>query len=147
MQDKYSSLLTEINETEKMINDLYRTFSASRKISESASRIIYFLRLEHGGIAQSRLCALAYLPKQTVSSCIEKLEKEGYVEVKPSAGGKKSKTVYLTKKGEELAVSTADKIIENEQNALKAINEGELEEFMRIYRQYAQNLKAEFKKD
>lgn len=139
-------LIVCINATDKMIGDLYHSYSASKNISDSASMILYSLRLSDKPLTQSELCSMIYLSKQTANSSLKKLEKEGYVVFCRAENSKKSKIVSLTESGKGLAERTVDKIIEKEIAALKTFPENKVIEFVSLYGLYAAALKAEFLK-
>lgn len=146
-EDNLKDLLVRINATDKMVADMYHCYSVSKNISDSASQIMYCLRLSDEPLTQARLCSMIYLSKQTVNSSLKKMEKEGYVRLQGAKDSKKSKLVSLTEKGEKLAESVADKMIEKELAALKAIPEEKVKEFVSLYALYAACLKSEFLKE
>lgn len=139
-------MIMRINTTDKMIGDLYHSYSASKNLSDSESVIIYSLRLFSEPLTQTRLCSMVYLSKQTVNSSLKKMEREGYISLQNAKDSKKVKLVSLTEKGEKLAENVADKIIERELSALRAMPEGKAEEFISLYALYAECLKTEFLK-
>ncbi len=143
-QDIKQTLL-ELNMINKMIEDLYHNFSVKKNISDSASWILYCLRLVNHHLTQSELASMMYLAKQTINSSLQNLISQGYIELK-SSDSKKNKLIYLTPSGIELANEVADSMIEAEVDALLSFNDEKRDEFIRLYQDYGNQLKKQFEK-
>ena len=137
--------LLELNMTNKMIEDLYHNFSAMKNISDSASWILYCLKLVNRPLTQCELSSMMYLAKQTINSSLQNLISQGYIELK-SSDSKKSKLIYLTLKGIELASEVADSMIAAEINALLSFTDEKRNEFLKLYKEYGNYLKIQFEK-
>ena len=66
-------------------------------IGPSAGNVFPFVGSE--GITVSELAELAHVRKQTMAQAIEQLERTGYVERRPNPKDRRSKLVFLTKRG------------------------------------------------
>jgi DNA-binding MarR family transcriptional regulator len=67
-------------------------------IRPGAANVFPFVPPE--GIAVSELAEAAGVRKQTMAQAVEQLERAGYVERRPNPGDRRSRLVFLTKRGE-----------------------------------------------
>lgn len=140
MSEYLSKRMLEFNEIMKETDDLYRNLAKKFKISDCMLWILYILREDDKEITQSKICNSLYMPKQTVNSSLKKMESEGYIQLL-NINGRRSKQVCLTKKGEDLANKTVDKIILKENHALSKMEEKEQELLISLLRKYKNLLK------
>lgn len=142
MSDIRKSFL-EFNSFAKENDSIYQEAIKKLGVSDSVFWMLYTLRESGEALTQSEIVNTVYMPPQTINSALKKLEREGFVELK-SEGDRRSKRVYLTKSGETLTKSTADKVMLAEQRALAGLDAEELEELLRLYRKYLDVLKENF---
>lgn len=114
---------TQYNHSTMEIDALYHELARHYGLSDTAYYIFYVIRLSDEAYTQARLCDELHLSKQTVFSALKRLEADGYVEVRPSAENQKSKNIYLTVKGVEMARQSVDKVETAEENAFRALGE------------------------
>jgi DNA-binding MarR family transcriptional regulator len=65
-----------------------------------------FQRVDPGGVRMADLAQAAQLPKQTVGSVVDQLERAGYVRRTPDPRDARARRVWITERGRQLAVST-----------------------------------------
>lgn len=145
MDSKVRKRLIEYNSIFKENDELYHEVAKTLGLSDCVFWILYSLREENKALTQSEICYALHQPKQTVNSALKKLEHSGYI-VLEEMRDRRSKQVRLTKKGQELAERTADRVIALEQEALWEMTETEQEMFIRLFYKYTQLLKQSMKK-
>ena len=78
MSTQLSRQMILLNQTDKMLNDLYHTYAASVHLSDSVLWVLYILWTEGDGLTQKEICDTWYYSRQTINTCLKHLEKEGY---------------------------------------------------------------------
>ena len=79
MQYDNDKKLKEYNDIHRQISDIYHEIAAKLKLSVSAFTVFYTICDMGGTCSQKDICDLFYTSKQTINSCIKKLEKENYI--------------------------------------------------------------------
>ena len=103
MSTQLSRQMILLNQTDKMLNDLYHTYAASVHLSDSVLWVLYILWTEGDGLTQKEICDTWYYSRQTINTCLKHLEKEGYICLAPLAENRKSKQILFTKEGRNFA--------------------------------------------
>lgn len=138
-----NKLLLEYNGIIKENEKLYRHAAKALGLSDSAFWILYTLREMDSVSTQRDIINAIYMPPQTINSALKKLESEGFVALCNSSD-KRKKQVTLTKKGEQLAEKTADKVLALEMETMESLAPQELEAFIGLFRRYSDLLKKNF---
>lgn len=139
--DEIKKYLSEFNNVSKENDDIYKGLAKKFGLPDCSFWIIYQLRSSGKAITQSEICNDFYAPKQTVSSAIQKLLCDGYIEFAES-NDKRSKPIVLTKKGKALAKKTVDKVINAELLSITELTAKERDAFMSVFRKYTDLLKS-----
>ena len=125
-----SKAIKRYNHLSGEIDAVYHEMSFKLGLSDSAAMILYAI-LEHGGSCPLKdVCRFTGLSKQTVNSALRKLETEGAVYLKPVSA--RSKSVCLTEAGQALAVRTAGKIIEIENDIFASWPREAVEKYLEL---------------
>lgn len=103
--------ITEYNRLYKALDELYRRSAARFNLPECALWILYMLRLADEPLTQQELCQRLFLPKQSIHTALKKLTQQGYLTLAFAQNSRKSKRIYLTESGRQLALETADTIL------------------------------------
>lgn len=140
---KLSKRMLEFNEIMRETDDLYKNIAKKFKMSDCMIWILYILREDDKIVTQSDICNMMYMPKQTVNSCLKKMEKEGYIEL-INMNNKRGKQVYLTQKGHDLCNNTVDRITLKENEAFEKMDEKEQQLLINLFREYKDLLKEGF---
>lgn len=85
------------------INQAYSVWAQQRGTTENIIFALYEIDSSEGGCTQQQLCRKLFLPKQTVSFLLAKLEKQGYIRRGESPGDRRNKLVSFTEEGREYA--------------------------------------------
>lgn len=118
---------------------VYHGFAVKLGQSDSIMSILYTLCDVGDGCPISTICFNSGLSKQTVNSSLRKLENEGYITLKRLNG--KSKAVYFTESGKELAVKTAAKILSAENSVFASWKKEEVELFLNLNEKFLRDIK------
>ncbi len=129
----------EFNNIMKENEDIYRNLAKIVGLSDSSFWILYALRDSDSALTQSEICNILYQPKQTINTSLKKMEFDGYIELN-SNNDRRSKKVFLTEKGVELAGKTVDRVISMERDALSGLLDTEQETFVRLFKKYTKSL-------
>ena len=137
------SLLT-FNHLYKEYNMIYHDAAQKLNLSNSAFDILYSICELGDGCQQKDICAVNYLPKQTVHSSIRNLEKNGYVTLSPGKG--RSMHINLTPRGRELLERTIYPVVAAENASFSNMSEAECQQLLTLHQKYIRALRAEINK-
>ena len=136
--------LRQYNRLFKEYDDLYRGLARHFGLSDCALWVLYFVREENHPLTQSEICERMLQPRQTIHSAFKKLEAEGILELREMDGNRKSKEIFLTEKGENLAARTADPVLNTELLAMSHLSRQEQKTFLSLFEKYVRHLNNEF---
>ncbi len=125
----------------KRLDDKYSTLASIYGISDCAMWILYAMREnDNKQLTQTEVAKGLYMSRQSVSSAIKKLEKDGLITLEKQKGNEKNKILHLTEQGKTLAQKTVDKIIKSERSAFQSLKEKERESFIKLTKKYVDSL-------
>lgn len=128
----------EYNLIQNQINSAYHEAARRMGLSDSELDILYVLSTHEPGCNQSVLYKEAFSIRSTVNSAIRKMEKAGLLYLTPGTG--RNTRVYLTDAGQALARDTAERVIRAENEIAARWRPEELELFLRLNRDFAEQL-------
>lgn len=123
---------------------LYYRLVSGCGLSETAYWVLYDLLVSGGSIAMRDIVRNHFMARQTASSTVKSLEQRGLVELGYVPGSGKSKLVSLTAEGSRFCDQRIQPAVDAEERAFRTLPVGQRREFVRIAREYASNLRAEF---
>lgn len=132
MQNDNDKKLKEFNDIHRQMSDLYHNIAAKLKLSHSAFTVFYTICDLGGSCLQKDICDLFYMSKQTVHSCIKKLEKDGYIFTQQG----KDKHIYLTEKGQQFVTQNILPIIEIEKSIFSEMTAQQSDMFLELNKKY-----------
>lgn len=132
MQNDNDKKLKEFNDIHRQMSDLYHNIAAKLKLSNSAFTVFYTICDLGGSCLQKDICDLFYMSKQTVHSCIKKLEKDGYIFTQQG----KDKHIYLTEKGQQFVTQNILPIIEIEKGIFSEMTTQQSDMFLELNKKY-----------
>lgn len=132
MQNDNDKKLKEFNDIHRQMSDLYHNIAAKLKLSNSAFTVFYTICDLGGSCLQKDICDLFYMSKQTVHSCIKKLEKDGYIFTQQG----KDKHIYLTEKGQQFITQNILPIIEIEKSIFSEMTAQQSDMFLELNKKY-----------
>lgn len=139
MDNNNYNKLKVYNSIYRETNHLYHDIALKLELSDSAFSVFYTICEVGNGCSQKDICETFFISKQTVNSCIKKLEKEDYIYLKQGKG--KDKHIFLTKKGEELVEQKIVPILEMEKSIFAEMTEQESNMMLKLLTKYLQYLK------
>ena len=138
MQEKYEKIRL-LNAYICEMNAVYHSLAQTLDLSDSVMQVLY-TALAHGGSCTLReICLLTGISKQTLSSCLRKLEQEDIIRLEAIDG--KQKRVCLTEKGLTLANKTALVELDLETAILESWPEAEREHYLQLTKRYLDDLR------
>lgn len=144
MDNDVENKLKEYNSIYREINNLYHDIALKLELSDSAFTIFYTICELGDGCLQKDICELFFVSKQTINSCIKKLEKEEYIYLKQGKG--KDKHIYLTEKGENLVKQKIIPILEMEKSVFTEMTQQESDTMLKLSLKHLQYFKNKVKK-
>lgn len=130
----------------KETEDIYHNIAEKMGLSDSALILLYGLCYAGRPCTQKELYETWSLRKQTAHSSLNKLLKDGYINMEPSKENSRVKIVSLTEKGDELVRKTAIPLLKVEEDALGRFTEEEREMFLRLSQKHLDFFKEETEK-
>ena len=144
MGRKTKEYLSEMNAQEKRFGALYRQAALQFGLSECAMWVLYFLISSDEPLTQHQLTEKIMFPKQTINSAVSNLARKGYLELQVMPEMRSRKQIVLTPDGEELARSTVRKMRTAEEQAVKALRQEKIEQFIALHDAFLNQLYSEF---
>ena len=141
MEQRQERTLREYNSLYRLSNELYHDAALAMGLSDSAFDILYCLHDLGDGCLQKDICEASYLSKQTVSTSVHKLEREGVVRLEVERG--RGTHLYLTKMGRALVEERIVPFVEVEKAAFAAMTADDSDELLRLSRLYLVRLREQ----
>lgn len=133
------------NRINKELNDCYHEKMRREGMSNSEFDILYSLCELGEGCTQRDICSVSWLPKQTVNSAIQKMEKNGLLVLLPGQG--RERRIQTTKLGKEKIQKTIYPIIESENAAFAGLDEKEAGQMLQTFETYLRAIQRQFAKE
>ncbi|HBI59981.1 MAG TPA: MarR family transcriptional regulator [Lachnospiraceae bacterium] len=129
---RYNYLISEID-------SVYHEAAVKFGLSDSAMSILYAICDNGEGCLLHEICFYTGISKQTINSALRKLEREEIVYLEPLNA--KSKKVYLTEKGRDLAEKTAFRILQMEDEIFASWKKEDVDKYLELTESYLVHLK------
>ena len=136
----FGSAFRQFNQIDGQIGRAYHEAAVKMGLSDSVFWILYTLVTYGPGCPQTALVWYTGLSKTTVNSALKKLERDGLVSLAPGKG--RSTVVHFTEAGLTLSQNTVGKLIQQENRIYEALSPEDLALFLRLNREYADQLAA-----
>ena len=94
-------------------------------------RLLGLLFYSDGPVRQNGIEKVFYVTRATISVSLERLENQGLIKRKESAGDRRQKDVYLTEKGREVAYKSFRELEDLEEDLSMKISKEEREAFLK----------------
>lgn len=111
---------------------VYQDFARCYGLSECALWILYAMHLERRPLAQSELCSILLLSKQTVHSALQKLRNKGYLEFCQKSEGTRGKMLCLTEAGQHFLHRTIKPILHAEEQSFLKMDPEERQMLLKL---------------
>lgn len=130
-------------EIHREISGFYNSYAKSAGLTPSGFEVLNII-WEEKECTQITIAQRIFLPKQTVNAIIQKLHKNGIIEIlSDSCSDKRNKIIKFTKNGRTFAENIISRAKECEYRALDAVGKEKIEELINIITLYKNNLKID----
>ena len=126
----FRQFITQVNQTYKEEDELYRRLARYSGLSEAALWILYTVELASGPVTQAEVCGYLSLSKQTINSALKQLEQTGHIRLTGGPGRKKY--LQLTETGRR----AIGPVLELEERAFLGLTEEERASLLALERKY-----------
>ena len=123
----------QFNRLYKEMNDIYHEIALAAGVSDSAFEVLYVVCILGDGCLQKDICREAYVSKQTVSSSVRNLEKNGFLYLEKSG---RDKHICLTEKGRQFVEQKIRPVADMENEAFLEMGPEERAELIRLSQKY-----------
>ena len=123
----------QFNRLYKELDDIYHEIALAIGISDSALAVLYVVCTLGNGCLQKDICREAYVSKQTISSSVRNLEKNGFLYLEKSG---RDKHICLTEKGRQFVEQKIRPVVDMENRAFLEMEPDERAEFIRLSQKY-----------
>ena len=130
MSGSMGGAIRRYNHLEGEIDAVYHRISLKLGLSDSAAIILYTSCNSGDACPLRDICRLSGLSKQTVNSSVRKLERDGFLSLRPREGREVS--LFLTAQGQELVREKVLPIMAAERAAAGGLTEEELRDMIRL---------------
>lgn len=110
MNEKMNRIESLYNMLYKETDEIYGKLAHFFGMTSTAFWLLYFIR-EKNHCTQSEIASRLSIPKQTVNSSLKHLEKDGFIRLEADSDNHRNKLLSFTEKGDELAKSTIDRVL------------------------------------
>ncbi len=139
----FPEFLRAYNWLYKESNAIYHRLAGYFGLSDTAFWLLYSLRETDRPLKQAELCSILCSSKQTVNSALKNLEEEGLIRLKSAQGDRRSKEVFLTEAGSELAAASVDRVLAIEEQAALRLSPEERLAILALERRHVEALRQE----
>lgn len=134
----------KVQEINRLSNDLdliYHTAARKLGVSDSVLCVLYLLREKGDCCPLHEIYRDSCMSKQTISSALRQLEKEGVLVMDPAGG--RAKIICLTQAGQSRMAETAERLYHAECRTLQDWTEEEFSLWTRLTHKYIHGLRAQ----
>lgn len=114
------------------INGFYSRWAKIHGTTDCAIFTLQMIFYYKGSCTLKFICDKLSLPKQTVASVLNSLEKKGYINKKINPNDKRHKFIAFTKKGMSYAKPILEELEQTEIAMFKSLSDGNMESYIEI---------------
>lgn len=114
------------------MNTIYEKWAKLNELNMNSLMILYVVQTTEHDISQKEIGEKLYLPKQTVNSTLNAMEKNGWVIRKVNKQDKREKDIFLTPLGVEKSNPILEELYNFEYKAFSQLSDEEREQFVSI---------------
>ncbi len=123
--DKYNEYAALLNQCDKELDDIYHDYALKHNLSDAALWIFYVLYDSEDGVTQAEICDSWFFSRQTINTALKGLEQQGVIDLVPAPGNRKSKKVFFTMSGKNMAEKVVVPMKQAEAKALATFSDEE----------------------
>lgn len=121
IQHNFGFLVSDLT---RLITSEFNEMMAPIELTRSQWRVVVYLHREDG-LSQSELAELLGVGKVTIGGLVDRLEHAGWVERRDDPGDRRTKRVYLTKKGQAVEQEMITKGAQLTKRILRSLSKDE----------------------
>lgn len=130
--DRYNEYAAILNQCDKEIDDLYHSYALHFNLSDAALWIFYALYDSKNGVTQADICNCWFFSRQTINTALKGLEQQGFIELAPIPGNRKSKQIVFTESGKDMAEQIVEPLKRAENQVFAALSDEENKLFVEL---------------
>lgn len=134
------------NQNNKELDGIYSNWAKTSGLSDTAFWLLYSVWEQTEAITQKEICETWSYSRQTVNSALKILEKDKLIKLEPLPANRKTKQIFLTEKGTELAEKVLLPLQEAEQAAFAKLSSTEREGLLSLLQKFNSELRREIDK-
>ena len=138
--------LEALNQIYEMIDDIYDSYAASFRITDTELWVLYALSEHNGDYLQTDICRGWHYSLQTIHTTIKNMEKKGLITLVCQPGNRKNKYIHLTQAGERVVAEIVKPLTRAERDALSALTDEERRVLLPLLQKHANALKTAVEK-
>ncbi len=123
--DRYNEYAALLNQCDKELDDIYHDYALRHNLSDAALWIFYVLYDSNDGVTQSEICDSWFFSRQTINTALKGLEQQGVIDLVLAPGSRKSKKVFFTASGRNMAEKVVVPMKQAEAKALATFSDEE----------------------
>lgn len=104
------------------INNIYHAWAKRHDIDDTTLFVLYVIKNAVPYCTQSQICNKLFLPKQTISQTLAKLEKDGYIVKEINTEDLRNKIIKFTEKGTRFAIAVLEELMLAEVEAFSRVS-------------------------
>ncbi len=104
----------------------YRQVFVQCKMAKGPAELLLYLKLEGDNVEPSVIADFMYVPRQTMTSMLDGLQRQGFVERKPHPSDRRKILITLSKKGANFANGVLSSIRDIEEEAMRKLSNEDL---------------------
>lgn len=130
--DRYNEYAELLNQCDKEIDDLYHSYALHFNLSDAALWIFYALYDSKNSVTQADICNCWFFSRQTINTALKGLEHQGFIELVPILGNRKSKQIVFTGSGKDMAEKIVEPLKRAENQVFAALSDEENKLFVEL---------------
>jgi DNA-binding MarR family transcriptional regulator len=119
------------------VNAAYHDYARRCGLNDADIWVYYLLYSSQEGCAQSDICRIAALPKQTVNSAVVRARKAGHLDESPNPADARSKTLTLTTGGRAFAEPIITRLRAAEHAATCVFTDQQLNQSLDVFDEFS----------
>ncbi len=128
-----NSLITNHYKLVKMENIIFTKWCKKNNISYVGANLLLSIKDSNGKSEPTKLSEELLIPKQSITSMLDKLEKKGYILRTHSAKDRRKINISLTDCGEKIVQTIQEAFIVTEEEILKHLKQDEINTMLNTY--------------
>lgn len=146
MNTLLSTQLTEFNQANKEIDDVYHNYAKGNGLPDTAFWVLYSLWERKENYTQRELCSDWSYSPQTVNSALKALEHKGLIQLIEMPENRRNKYIRFTPKGMALGTAIIAPLMQAERRAFSELSERERMALLSATQKHITLLKLEVNK-